>query len=484
MSNVSQKGAVMAPKSSMLYAFVFFSGFASLATEIIGPRLVASLFGSTTVIWATIISVTLLGISLGYFFAGRVPYKRATQILPVILLVNAFWLLGIGWLIWRFPEGWLSWGYPSILAITSLAFVAPAMLFSTASPLSITLLSRDHKPEWISRVVGAILAASALGSILGALVAAYVLIPWVGLTSSLRLFSLGCVLFAAYFLSQRLRAVAAFALVACLLIPQPSFHWESASGWTLLEQREGYYQTIRVYTDDLTFVRMHLGPSYETELNLQTGEPNFKYARAMVELVKDPLGKKVLIVGGAGHTQALALEARGAQVTEVEIDPFVVRLSDTYFRPIAGEVVIQDGRAYIDQAAAEQFDYVFIDAFSGPDSVPPQLTTVEFFGSVRRVLKPGGSMIYNFIGVPSGQRSDSFLAIAASMTAVFEDTRTSTMSGDFVQNIIFVASMEQMTGLGADFLEAPVDGPLLTDDLNPIEIFLERARGGEIYYRR
>ncbi len=56
--------------SPVIFLFVFFSGFASLATEIIGPRLFSSLFGYTTQIWAAIISVTLLGISVGYYL-GR-----------------------------------------------------------------------------------------------------------------------------------------------------------------------------------------------------------------------------------------------------------------------------------------------------------------------------------------------------------------------------------------------------------------------------
>ena len=79
----------------IIYTFVFFSGLANLATEIIGPRLIASLFGNTTVIWATIISVTLLGISLGYYLAGRVAYQRAFHVLSAVLLLNAFWLLGM-----------------------------------------------------------------------------------------------------------------------------------------------------------------------------------------------------------------------------------------------------------------------------------------------------------------------------------------------------------------------------------------------------
>jgi hypothetical protein len=110
------------------------------------------------------------------------------------------------------------------------------------------------------------------------------------------------------------------------------------------------------------------------------------------------------------------------------------------------------------------------------------LTTLEFFQSVRRVLKPEGRMIFNFIGIPSGVGSASFRAIGTTMTAAFEDVRASAPIGNTIQNIVFVASRSIMSDL--DYGPAPTDGYLLSDDLNPIEVFLERARGGEIYYRR
>jgi hypothetical protein len=47
---------------------------------------------------------------------------------------------------------------------------------------------------------------------------------------------------------------------------------------------------------------------------------------------------------------------------------------------------------------------------------------------------------------------------------------------------MIVASQEEITDLS--YSQAPTDGTILTDDLNPIEIFLDRANAGEIYYRR
>lgn len=467
----------------IIYLFVFCSGFALLATEIIGPRLFSSLFGDTTVIWAIIISVTLLGISLGYYLGGRIAYEKIRRTMFGVLLLNAVWLVGISWIVWELPVSLALGGYGAVLVTAAAAFVVPALLFSTASPVAINILTHGRRAEDAPRVVGNVLAVGTLGSVSGALAAAFYLIPWVGLSLSLQLFAAGLGLFAVYFAPRRARLLALPFVVGALLVPQPSFQWSAGVGGAqLLAQREGYYQTIRVYSDNETFVRMHLGPTYESEMSLLTGEPNFGYARMMVELAGDVQGKDVLVIGGAGHSQARALERRGARVTEVEIDPFVIALSDEHFGEIEGRVVAQDGRAFVAQAAAHSFDLVLIDAYNGPASVPPQLTTLEFFREVDAVLKPGGRMLYNFIGSPTGPQSASYRAIGATMAAVFGDTRASSTVGQGLQNIVFVASQTPVNDLAYETFAA--DGVVLTDDRNPIEVFLEEARSGISYFRR
>ncbi len=178
-----------------------------------------------------------------------------------------------------------------------------------------------------------------------------------------------------------------------------------------------------------------------------------------------------------------AASANGMRrVTEVEIDPFVVQLSDAYFGAIQGKVVVADGRTYVDRAADAQFDYVMLDAFNGVNYVPPQLTTVEFYKSVRRILKPDGRLFMNLIAVPSGPRSESYRSLSTTIHGVFKDVRSSQIDGETIRNIMIVASQDEMSDLA--YTEAPTDGMVLTDDLNPIEIFLDRANAGEIYYRR
>lgn len=464
----------------LLYSLVFFSGFANLATEIIGPRLVASLFGSTTIIWAIIISITLTGISIGYYLGGRVPQDRVLRYFPRILIVNALWLLALSWLIWLIPHSFASVGYAAIGITAFIAFFPPSVLFSTTSPMAISLLAVDRPKETIAREVGNIYALSTIGSVIGALVAAFVLIPYVGLSTSLRLFALLEIVYALVFLSPRIRLVGAAILAAALVIPQPVYRWGEDLGLTLLEQREGFYQTIRVFTDNSTFVQMNLGPTFHSQMNLDTKEPTFGYALKMIQLAGDVDGKRVLIIGGAGHTIARSLEKRGAAVVEIEIDPFVVELSDRHFGPVQAQLEVTDGRAFLEQYEGEGFDLILVDAFDSLASVPPQLITREFFAALDRSLKPNGRMIYNFIGVPEGEKSNSFDAISATMNSVFADVRASSIEGDRLTNIVLVASQSALGDL--NYPTAPEDGAVLTDDLNPAEIYFEQARAGH-YFR-
>jgi len=62
-------------------------------------------------------------------------------------------------------------------------------------------------------------------------------------------------------------------LAAVLLIPLPVYHRGQDAGSVLLDQAEGYYQTIRVFTDNATYIRMDLGPNFHAKMSLADQEP-------------------------------------------------------------------------------------------------------------------------------------------------------------------------------------------------------------------
>ncbi|MBX6341978.1 MAG: spermine synthase, partial [Thermomicrobiaceae bacterium] len=56
----------------LLLAIVFVGGIASVAIELTASRLLGPYFGTSTFIWANLIGLTLLYLSIGYYYGGRV----------------------------------------------------------------------------------------------------------------------------------------------------------------------------------------------------------------------------------------------------------------------------------------------------------------------------------------------------------------------------------------------------------------------------
>ena len=71
--------------------------------------------------------------------------------------------------------------------------------------------------------------------------------------------------------------------------------------------------------------------------------------------------------------------------------PVAVRFFD--LEPDKLHITIDDGRHFLNRCH-KQYDTIVLDAFLG-DSSPSHLMTREAFAAMRRVLRPGGTLVIN-----------------------------------------------------------------------------------------
>ena len=447
-------------------ALAFYSGVASIALEVNASRMLASYFGPTTGLWASVLAVSLGGLAIGYHLGGLIPLRGLDQALPMVVAANAAWLVGATWLISLLePRAGLAFG--AIAMITILAFGPPFVLFGMESQILVGAVWKERRMRSMSSAAASVFAVSSVGGILGALLGIAYLIPLLGVSGLVRLFMAGYLaVLALTWAPRRLLSLGLAVVVA--IIPLPDWVWDNTTD-RLVAQEEGRFQTIRVYTDDRTFLRFNLGPTYESEVDMRTGEPRFGYASRILELVGEVAGRRALVIGGAGHALGHALESRGAVVTEVELDPIVRDVSDRVFGPLTGDTIVDDGRRFVTAASSDTYDIVIVDAFAGPRYVPPHLTTVEFFDEVNRILTPSGTMYLNMISAVEGPGSGPFQALSSGVANAFDYSGYSISGG----NIVVIGSRTELEGpvIPVEVVRSPN-----TDDKNPMDILLEFAR--------
>ncbi|AOW79094.1 spermidine synthase [Colwellia sp. PAMC 20917] len=149
----------------------------------------------------------------------------------------------------------------------------------------------------------------------------------------------------------------------------------------------------------------------------------FNYTKLLFSgllLIEQP--KSILIVGLGGGTMSNVLQELypTSKITNVEIDPAVVKVARQYFGFLENQAVssiIQDGRIFIKRALIrkQQYDWIILDAFNG-DYIPEHLLTQEFLQEAKDLLSPEGVLSANTFSV-----SDLYAHESATYKAVFGD---------------------------------------------------------------
>src|SRR4029450_1099709 len=319
-----------------LYALVFCTGAAALATEIGAARLLAPYYGSSTIVWANVIGLVLAPLPVGYWVGGRIADRHPSpRVLGRIVVVAAVLTAIVPFAAGPFLDVSVK-GLDQVSAgaaigsfFAVLALFAPALtLLGRVAPFAVRLAIEDVRDA--GSVAGRLYALSTAGSLLGTFLAALVLIPAIGTRRTLLAAALVVALSGAALLGRRWLLVAA-GVGALLAVPAGAVRAEPG----LIYEHESRYQFIHV-TDLDGVRRLYLNEGLAVHSlwrrnSVLTGGEWDTYL-AVPHLIGRPL-RRVAILGNAGGTTARAMGVfyPRARVDGVELDPDVTAVGRRYF---------------------------------------------------------------------------------------------------------------------------------------------------------
>ncbi len=401
-------------KKNYLFITVFFSGMTALAVELSASRLIGNVYGSSNLVWASVIGLILIYLTVGYWLGGKFADKHPDFRTFYRILLWGSLMVGLVPIISRPLLRWSSSAFDLLqmgilvgaFVTILILFVIPVTLIGMVSPFALKLSIKDTQTA--GKTAGKLSAISTLGSFIGTFLPVLVLIPLMGTYRTFLFFSSLLMLIAigGYWIFVGVKPWLPYAWMPVVLL----FLWffgaagSDKATQNLIYETESSYNYIQVIEDrSYRYLRLNEGQGlhsiyHATELNYQGPWSQVLVAPFFTAATYDMDSlDRMAIVGLAAGTTARQVNAvyDDVQIDGFEIDPKIVDVGRTYFDMNAEnlEVFVEDGRWGLNHAEA-YYDVISIDAYR-PPYIPWHMTTVEFFQIVYDRLSPEGVMVIN-----------------------------------------------------------------------------------------
>ena len=439
---------------------VFFSGFACLAVEISASRLLGNYFGSSNLVWASIIGLILIYLTLGYWLGGRLSDRYPHIEKFFTLLAWAALLIGIIPLLSRpilqfasqaFDQMSIAPLLGSFLSVLIL-FSAPVILLGSVSPFAIRLALKDKTHA--GSEAGRIYAISTIGSFIGTFLPVLVLIPAIGTYRTFVFISVLLLLISLFSLwktvnsKSALRKVWMPVLLAILTVLGLKGLDKTTAG--LIYETESAYNYIQVLEiNGYRYLRLNEGQGihsiYHPKILTYHGPWDMVSASAFLlpsSCEPDQI-QEMAIIGLAAGTSARQAFTIFPQISidGFEIDPKVIQVGQTYFgmQDTNLHIFNQDGRWGLNKSN-KTYDVISIDAFH-PPYIPWHLTTREFFSEIQAHLNSKGVLVLNVVRILDDRQLVN--SLHKTIQQIFPSVMISDLPGSF--NSIIFASLQPIS---------------------------------------
>ena len=478
-----------------VYGTVFITGAAVMVIELLGTRLIAPFYGTSLYVWASLLSVTMMALAIGYFVGGAWADRGQGGGLSLIIGLSGMATLLIPWingpvLLATDPMGLKAGSFVSALVL----FFPSLTLLGMVSPFAIKKTTAQLNS--LGAGAGSIYGVSTVGSVTGTIVLAFFLFPVIGsreILFGLGLTLIGLSLIVSLFdrkgplafkgMGIHLTVMLLLGWVCFSLNPHPSESMDKP--FRIVSERESLYGWVRVIDqpdNDLRLLTSDASVIGAEGISDRQNRLTYQQIVSLMPLIREGMSRALLVGQGAGHMAMALWDRSGISVDTIEIDPEVATAATSYFgfKP-HGQTVVGDGR-YSIRKLKGPYDLIIHDCFTG-GSEPTHLLTEETLRQLKGLLKPHGLLAVNFVSFLSAEKNKALASVVRTTEAVFSHHKIyrSEVDKDFNDFIVmasddpidthsFQLSSEMKAWLGER--ETVIDsskGTLLTDNFNPLE---------------
>lgn len=427
-------------KRRAIFFTVFVGGMSTLAFEFTLSRMLQTVYGTSNLVWANVIGLVLLFLTLGYFWGGRLADRHPTlsyfySLVTLSGFSAIFFLLLTSTLLRQAAAAMAELNanvlIGSFIGIT-ITLAIPITLLGMLSPFAIRLAVEDVAEA--GKISGQIYAISTLGSLIGTWLPVLFVIPLAG--SRLTSIIFGTCLLATGLLGLwQFSNKGWFRWLSLVLILIPAiYQWGSGplkprpDAIFETESAYNYIQVIR--RGQCNFLLLNEGIAFHSFQCDDGSIPAISvWSSTLAAPYFNPLQRweapeRMLVIGLAGGTipQQYLRAFPTLRVDGIEPDPEIISVGKEFFALDDPRIqpIIGDGRYELNRTAGN-YDVITIDAYRVP-YIPWQLTTVEFFQEVKTKLTHDGVVVINVGRVPQDRRLSE--AITASLLQVFPTVHT------------------------------------------------------------
>ncbi len=427
-----------------------------MALEMSASRLIAPYFGTSLFVWTNIIGITMISLSIGYYYGGKIADRRteksllystlaATGAFTVIIPFIAPFVMSLS--LKAIKTGNAGIFYGSLIG-TVLLFAPPITALAGVTPFVIRLTGGDEFTSGYT--AGRVFSVSTVGSIIGTFLPVLLLIPVIGTKNTILFFGVVLLFLGFTGLGKKKKAG-----LAVLILALAFFTGTAKPGESVIFEKESIHNYIQVIErDGVRYLKLNEGYAYHSIYNENSVTVGgiWDYFNILPLLNSD--AENALIIGLAGGTVAREYRHFFPQIKidGVEIDGDIIQAGRDFF-DMAGPNLRahhMDGRSYL-SSVDKSYDIIIVDAYKQP-YIPFHLTTLEFFSEVDDHLNEKGVVAINVASL-SGD-APVLRMLKNTMAHVFENVYV--MSPPASLNYIVIASQEELS------FDLESDNPALT----------------------